>query len=438
MDNQPQNTSDTLNKEIDDLLLDPAKKAAILQRLGRPDASHLALSGSNGGVNPSFPSGSTPSPSGMFPAPHGAYSHPAAWYPLPPFPVMSPQLFPWAPPVPPVSVNDTNDTVPANNNGGATPPAADTNGGVTSATASRTPVNTAAGDDDEPDSNPEEQEDRISLLDDSEANEFEDFDARVREGSSWIPPAPMLRFLEKNFNPEESLKDSDREKILADFPMPECDAIRVPRLDPEVKDQLRKRGQNPQFGTERALFRIQEQMLEVTGPLTCLWADLQYTQDKPTCEQMVHLIQRALVLLGNTSHSINIERRRIAWNRINPTLKSLAVENYSNREQNLFGPGFLEKASKKLDADRAMAKVVSNPPNNRKRPYEEDPTDLRSFLGKGAPAHGGRGKQRQYKPYNQQGNFRKNAKTNCQKPHTSQYKPQTNRQKPQPNYQTRQ
>jgi len=140
--------------------------------------------------------------------------------------------------------------------------------------------------------------------------------------------------------------------------MPDCDAIQVPKLDPEVKDQLKKKGRNLQFGMEQSLFKIQEQMLKVTGPLTCLWSDLQYAKDKPTCEQMVHLIQRALVLLGNTSHSINIERQRFAWNRINPTLKSLAVESYGNCKRNLFGPRFLEKASKKLDAGKAMAKVT--------------------------------------------------------------------------------
>ena len=67
---------------------------------------------------------------------------------------------------------------------------------------------------------------------------------------------------------------------------------------------------------------------------------------------MIHLIQRVLVLLGGTSQAISVERRRIAWARINPKLKAL---NYEDRKGDLFGPGFLDKASKKMDADRAMA-----------------------------------------------------------------------------------
>ena len=38
------------------------------------------------------------------------------------------------------------------------------------------------------------------------------------------------------------------------------------KLDSEMKDQLHKKEKNPQFGIERYLYRIQEQLLEVIGP----------------------------------------------------------------------------------------------------------------------------------------------------------------------------
>ena len=80
--------------------------------------------------------------------------------------------------------------------------------------------------------------------------------------------------------------------------------------------------------------------------------------------------------VGSTSQAINIERRKIAWGRINPSMKTLAKETYDNRKNNLFGPRFLEKALKKIDADKALAKVVHNGSNSRKRPLEDDPKDL--------------------------------------------------------------
>jgi len=45
--------------------------------------------------------------------------------------------------------------------------------------------------------------------------------------------------------------------------------------------------------------------------------------------------------------------------RINPELKSLALEDYKDRQDMLFSPGFLEKASKKLEANKALTKVTT-------------------------------------------------------------------------------
>ena len=41
------------------------------------------------------------------------------------------------------------------------------------------------------------------------------------------------------------------------------------------------------------------------------------------------VVQRALVLLGSASNTITLERRKIAWSRFNPKLKSLASEEES-------------------------------------------------------------------------------------------------------------
>jgi len=114
---------------------------------------------------------------------------------------------------------------------------------------------------------------------------------------------------------------------------------------------------DPKYGSEKTLFKLQEQLLEVTRPLTCLWHDLLQSENRSSNSQIIHLLQRALVLVGGTSQAINVERRRIAWARINPKLKALADEKYEERKDNLFGPGFLEKASKKMDADKAINKV---------------------------------------------------------------------------------
>ena len=218
-----------------------------------------------------------------------------------------------------------------------------------------------------------EAADRVEYLSEEEAGEFREFDPSLKDQESWQPPDCMINFLDKHFN--RCLEVKERQAILEDFLKPQCDVLRTPKLDSEMREQLSKKGKDPQFGSEKTLYKIQEQLLEVTRPLACLWLDL----TKPTNEQIVQLIQRALVLVGSTSHAISVERRKIAWGRINPSLKALATENYENQKDNLFGPGFLEKAAFLMDTDKALAKVVCESPKPRKRPFEDNPNDLRCF-----------------------------------------------------------
>ena len=42
------------------------------------------------------------------------------------------------------------------------------------------------------------------------------------------------------------------------------------------------------------MFKLQEQILEVAGPLTCLWAHLHDSNEEPDVDQLKLVIQRAL------------------------------------------------------------------------------------------------------------------------------------------------
>ena len=129
-----------------------------------------------------------------------------------------------------------------------------------------------------------------------------------------------------------------------------------------MKDQLKSKGKDPHHGAEKSLYKIQDQLLDVAGPLTCLWADLLNKEARVSTEE------RALVLLGNTSHSINIEWRKVAWAKVNPNFRNLGKEDYGERGTDLFGPGFLEKASKRIEVEKTLDKVTnSGHPQNPKR-----------------------------------------------------------------------
>ena len=112
----------------------------------------------------------------------------------------------------------------------------------------------------------------VEFLDDAEALELVQFDHSVQDDSVWEAGETVNFFLEKHFL--HPLPPEEREAIMKDFPKPACSALCVPKLDEEIKEQIKKVGKNPHFVSEKFLFKFQEQMLEITGPLTFLWADM--------------------------------------------------------------------------------------------------------------------------------------------------------------------
>ena len=229
--------------------------------------------------------------------------NPAVWYNLPPFPVVAaPQPYAWPFTAPPQGWPNVSG-----------PPLRETSTSTTNA-------GDVGDNGDREESNQSADSDVIRFLGEEEANQFREpelFDPTVREESSWQPPKIMLKYLEANF--DRNLSEDERKAILNDFPIPQCSVLQAPKLDPEVKDQIQKKGSNPQFGTERCLFNLQEELLEVTDPLMCLWSDLLNPTANPTKEDIILQIQRALCIVGSTYHSMNVEQRKLAWSRINPS-----------------------------------------------------------------------------------------------------------------------
>jgi len=145
------------------------------------------------------------------------------------------------------------------------------------------------------------EEDVVDLLDDNEALELVEYDPSVSTPTTWTPSKAMISFLKKHFN--RYVDDSERDKTLNDFPKPNAPVLNVPKLDEEVAEQLKGKGRDPYFGQEKILYRLQESLLDVSGPLMCLWADLTNPHAEVSRKETLLLIQRALILLGSASNA---------------------------------------------------------------------------------------------------------------------------------------
>ena len=107
-------------------------------------------------------------------------------------------------------------------------------------------------------------------------------------------------------------------------------------------------------------------------------------------EDVLLWLQRVLVFLGGASHSITQERQRITWGRVNHanTVPDDA-EQSKEKEVNLFGEGFFERATKRIEKAKELEKVTGSKQNgapSQKCTYQDkDPNDLCCFFGKGRP-----------------------------------------------------
>ena len=145
-------------------------------------------------------------------------------------------------------------------------------------------------------------------------------------------------------------------------------------------------GKDALFGQERSLFKLHDQLLDMAGPLTCLWADMANKEAKVNPQEVILLVQRVLVFLGSAAYSVKQERMKVAWLKINPsTLSLLQEDSEEDKEENtLFGSGFLERAAKWMEEEKALAKVTGTRPRGNPQKRQGDPNDLGVF-GVGRP-----------------------------------------------------
>ena len=80
----------------------------------------------------------------------------------------------------------------------------------------------------------------------------------------------------------------------------------------------------------------------------------------------------------------------MAWSRTNPAINTLSdiPEETKGKENKLFGTGFLERAAKRLEDEKALPKVTvarQGPPPAKCHKQDQDPNDFRRFFGEWHP-----------------------------------------------------
>ena len=173
-------------------------------------------------------------------------------------------------------------------------------------------------------------------------------------------PRPVAKYVNRHFR--KALTKEERTAMLKKHPKPNTKAAKPPKLDQFVVDFA---GKKLDKARDAQLCRIQTSVLYVANPLTCLWSQLidqglTHHEDATIgVSDVIDIIQRTLVLLGNANNFISETRREWALEAIHPTLKKYGKGNFTEAEEHLFGETFKETLVKKVEADSVLSKAVN-------------------------------------------------------------------------------
>ena len=196
--------------------------------------------------------------------------------------------------------------------------------------------------------------------------------------------------------------------MLKKHPKPDTEAAAPPKLDSFISDFASKKLDKAR---DAQLARIQGAVLYTVNPLTCLWSDLAgqgLTQDRKAAilvSDVLDIIQRSLVLLGNANNLISETRRETALESIHLSLKKYGKGDFSNSRCDLFGQEFKDGLVKKVEADAALSKavnIVARSVGTTSRMYQKQPSEQHFFQGSRTSLYGAVS-GRVYNPYSYQG-----------------------------------
>ena len=81
---------------------------------------------------------------------------------------------------------------------------------------------------------------------------------------------------------------------------------------------------------------------------------------------VLDVIQRSLVLIGNANNLLAETRREVALDAVHPSLKKYAKGDFSEDGSDLFGEKFKEELVRKVEADTVLSKAVGIVSRNSK------------------------------------------------------------------------
>lgn len=133
---------------------------------------------------------------------------------------------------------------------------------------------------------------------------------------------------------------------------------------------------------DKPLKELQDNILDIFGPLCTVYENLLsmfntigtdsvIQLEKDSVSAFLTCIKHAMLLAGDVSTRVAINRRELVLKKINPLLLSLANEDFSGTQRQLFGAGFEQRLKTRSETAETIGKAsrVGKPRAHGGRPW---------------------------------------------------------------------
>ena len=199
-------------------------------------------------------------------------------------------------------------------------------------------------------------------FDDDVNYELEELDTEniLSPNSRWEASATLSQFLETAV---KRLNKFERKTLVKTYPRPNVDVVYTSAMDEYLKPFI-----HGVAAPDKPHKDLQDSVLDVFGPLCTAYENLLSMESTMTSDGVVELdalgvrsfqdcLKHALVLTGDVVARIFTNRRELVLKKISPLMVSLAQEEFSDTNRNLFGSGFEQRLKTRSETAETIGKA---------------------------------------------------------------------------------
>ena len=186
-------------------------------------------------------------------------------------------------------------------------------------------------------------------------------DELISPNSRWEASEELTEFLGTS---AKRLSRFERRSLVKFYPRPNVDSVYTPALDEYLKPFIQGVS-----APDKPLKELQDNILDIFGPLSTVYENLIATLhtigsdafiqlDKESISTFLTCVKHTMLLVGDVSSRVATNQRELVLKKINPLLLSLANEDFTDANKQLFGPGFEQRLKARSETAETIGKAA--------------------------------------------------------------------------------